>query len=119
MDRLIEKAETHQKGFKLITGEVDGASADTLKQMGYELLRRQPDAAVSVLGSSDPETGKVFLVATVTDDLVKTGLKAGQLVGSVAKIVGGGGGGQPTLATAGGRFPEKLTEALASVGSLV
>jgi alanyl-tRNA synthetase len=119
LDRLIVGADTHHKGFKLIIGEVEGASADTLKQLGYELLRREPVATVAVLGARDAENSKVFLVASVTDDLVKTGLKAGQLVGSVAKLVGGGGGGQPTLATAGGRFPEKLPEALAAVSGLL
>jgi alanyl-tRNA synthetase len=61
-----------------------------------------------------------MLVATVTDDLIKEkGLKAGALVGSVAKIVGGGGGGQPSLATAGGKNPEKLDDALHAVTELV
>lgn len=60
------------------------------------------------------------LVATVTDDLVKSkGLKAGALVGAVAKLTGGGGGGQPTLATAGGKQPEKLAEALNAVESII
>jgi alanyl-tRNA synthetase len=119
LDRLIDKADFHDKGFKLITGEVEGASAETLKQLGYELLRRQPESTVSVLGSRDADNGKVYLMASITEDLVKSGLKAGQLVGSVAKMVGGGGGGQPTLATAGGRFPEKLPEALASVSGML
>ena len=51
-------------------------------------------------------------MAAVTEDLVPKGVKAGALVGALGKMVGGGGGGQPTLATAGGRFPEKLKEAL-------
>jgi alanyl-tRNA synthetase len=49
------------------------------------------------------DDGKVQLMAAVTDDLVKKGLKAGTLVGEVAKVVGGKGGGRPTIAQAGGK----------------
>ena len=58
------------------------------------------------------EDSKVQLIAAVTDDLVKKGLHAGKLVGQVAKVVGGGGGGKPTMAQAGGKEPAKLSEAL-------
>jgi alanyl-tRNA synthetase len=59
-------------------------------------------------------------VATVTEDLVSSkGIKAGALVGAVAKLTGGGGGGQPTLATAGGKQPEKLHEALNAVEAII
>jgi len=54
-------------------------------------------------------------VAAVTDDLVKDGIQAGKLVDVLAKKVGGGGGGRPHLATAGGKQPEKLGEALEAV----
>ena len=59
------------------------------------------------------EDSKVQLIAAVTDDLVKKGLHAGKLVGQLAKLVGGGGGGRPTMAQAGGKDPTKLPEALA------
>ena len=55
---------------------------------------------------------KVGLLAAATDDVVKKGVHAGKLVGEVAKLVGGGGGGKPTMAQAGGRDPAKLGEAL-------
>ena len=58
------------------------------------------------------EDSKVQLIAAVTEDLVKKGLHAGKLVGQVAKVVGGGGGGKPTMAQAGGKEPAKLSEAL-------
>jgi alanyl-tRNA synthetase len=63
--------------------------------------------------------GKPLLIATVTDDLIKRGLRAGDLVREVAKIVGGGGGGRPNMAQAGGRDPQKIPEALAAVPGLV
>jgi len=120
IDELIRGGKTLEDGVILITGEVQGAGADLLKQMGYELLRRRPEKTVAVLGSRDDEAGKVYLAATVTDDLIASGkLKAGQLVGNVARLVGGGGGGQPGLATAGGRYPEKLPEALDAVAGLL
>ncbi len=120
LNSMLSSAETLKNGVDLIVGEVQNADMDTLKQLGYETLRRKPVNTVSVLGSRDEANGKVMLVATVTDDLIKEkGLKAGALVGSVAKIVGGGGGGQPSLATAGGKNPEKLDDALHAVTELV
>jgi len=63
---------------------------------------------------------KVSLVCVVTDDLVGTKtLEAGKIVGSVAKLLGGGGGGKAHLATAGGKDVSKLPEALAATGSIV
>jgi len=73
-------------------------------------LRQKAGSAVVVIGWADD--GKVQLLAAVTDDLVKKGLHAGKLVGQVAKVVGGGGGGKPTMAQAGGKEPAKLGEAL-------
>jgi alanyl-tRNA synthetase len=60
-----------------------------------------------------------MFIATVTDDLIQRGLKAGDLVREVAKIVGGGGGGQPRLAQAGGKDVSKLAEAISAVPGLV
>jgi len=105
---------------ELITGVLDGVDMNTLKQLGYDLLRDRPVGTVAVLGSSDVVNSKVSFVATVTDDLVSVnGIKAGALVGAVAKITGGGGGGQSTLATAGGKEPEKLDEAMNAVETII
>jgi alanyl-tRNA synthetase len=59
------------------------------------------------------------LVASVTSDLVERGLHAGRLIKEVANAVGGGGGGRPTMAHAGGRDPDRLQDALARVPDLV
>jgi alanyl-tRNA synthetase len=64
------------------------------------------------LGSS-PEAQKVSLVAAFSPEVVKKGLQAGKFIGAIAKICGGGGGGRPNLAQAGGRDPSKLQDALA------
>ena len=99
-------------GVQLISGKVKGASMDDLKQMGYEALEKQKKDSVILLASVDEEDQKVYLMAAISDNLVQKGMKAGSLVSTLGKIVGGGGGGQPNLATAGGRFPEKIEEAM-------
>ncbi len=120
LDTLISNAKVLDSGIKLIAGEVSGANMNTLKQLGYDSLNRVAENAITILGSSDSEAGKVYLVATVTEDLLKsTSLKAGSIVGKLAKLVGGGGGGQPNLATAGGRFPEKLPEVFSEIETIL
>jgi alanyl-tRNA synthetase len=114
---LHEPSEVN--GLKLYTGTVPGADMDTLKQLGYDALQKTGKQSVVVLGSADKESNKVYLMAALTDDLVKNGMKAGALVSILGKIVGGGGGGQPELATAGGRFPEKLQEAFDAVAGWI
>ena len=63
--------------------------------------------------------GKALLAAAVTKDLNKKGFHAGRLVGEVAKLTGGGGGGRPDMAQAGGKDPDKLSYALSQVLHLV
>jgi alanyl-tRNA synthetase len=92
------------------SGKVDDGDMNTLKQMGYDALEKKKEKSVIVLASSDKEEGKVFLMAAVSNDLIAEGLKAGELVSELGRIVGGGGGGQPNLATAGGRKPEKIDD---------
>lgn len=113
LDQLIQNSQNLTDGICLVSGEISGADMDLLKQLGYESLEKQKEGTITVLGSRDPDEGKVYIAATVTDDLIKEkGLKAGSLVGELGRMLGGGGGGQPNLATAGGRKPEKLTEVL-------
>ena len=68
-------------------------------------------SAFVVFGWTEDE-GKASLIAAVTPDLVKKGLKAGDVVKQVAPLIGGGGGGKPDMAQAGGKDPSKLAEAL-------
>ncbi len=72
-----------------------------------------PEHGIAVLASV--VDNRPILIAAVTQDLVDTGFKAGDLVKQVAQPLGGGGGGRPTLAQAGGRDPHKLKEALDTV----
>lgn len=111
LDQILAN-EKDVQGVKLISGKVNEASMDDLKQMGYEALEKQKNDSVILLASVDEVDQKVYLMAAISASLVQKGLKAGALVSALGKIVGGGGGGQPNLATAGGRFPEKIDEAL-------
>lgn len=97
-------------GFKVVSAKIDVADAEELKSLG-DTLRTKLSSGVGVLGAVVNE--KVALVCVVTDDLIKEKkLQAGKIVGELAKKVGGGGGGRPHLATAGGKDIAKLEEAL-------
>jgi alanyl-tRNA synthetase len=115
-DKLLAAA-SDVNGAKLLIGEMPAGPAEPMRQQ-VDRLRQKAGSAVVVLGWPT-EDGKVQLMAAVTDDLVKKGLHAGKLVHQVAKVVGGGGGGKPTMAEAGGKDPAKLGEALQLARKLV
>ena len=105
------------KGIKIYKGKVDAAGMDELKALGDE-LRSKMKSGIGVLVSE--VSGKVGIVCVVSDDLIKDKkLMAGKVVGALAKIVGGGGGGRPHLATAGGKDVSKIDEALNKVEEVV
>jgi alanyl-tRNA synthetase len=95
---------------------VEAPNVETLREM-CDWFREQIGSGVVVLGA-DIE-GRPSLVAAVTSDLVERGVHAGRLVKEVARVVGGGGGGRPTMAHAGGRDSGRLPEALETVGAWV
>ncbi|MFN0019431.1 MAG: alanine--tRNA ligase [Pirellulaceae bacterium] len=107
---LLAKAEM-VGGTKVIVAEAPGANANLMRQL-IDQIRKQVNPAAIFLAAAEGE-GKVLLVAGITRDLVEKGHSAGNWVRDVAPIVGGGGGGKPDLAQAGGKHPEKLAEALA------
>jgi len=115
VDAIMERAGD-VKGVPVLATVVQDANHDTLGQMADRFKERHPSSVV-VLGSSG-ENG-VNLVAAVTDDLVKRGLHAGKLVGEVARMVGGNGGGRPTFAKGGGNDSAQLADSLAKVPELV
>lgn len=100
----------------LLVENLGEADANLLRTV-VEALKPRLTSAVVVLGGVS--AGKVSLICYVTPDLVKAGKHAGNIVGAVAKLCGGGGGGRPELATAGGKQPEKLADALATVPQIV
>ncbi len=104
-------------GIKIYKGKVAAANMDELKSFGDE-LRSKIKSGVGLLASEIE--GKVGLVCVVSDDLMKEKkLSAGKIVGEVAKILGGAGGGRPHLATAGGKDVTKIDEALKQVDEIV
>ncbi|MBD2132489.1 alanine--tRNA ligase [Sphaerospermopsis sp. FACHB-1094] len=108
-DSLLQTAETvgeHQ----IIVSQLEDVDAESLKAAAERLLQKIGNGAV-VLGSI-PEEGKVSIVAAFSSEVNKKGIQAGKFVGAVAKICGGGGGGKPNLAQAGGRDASKLPQAL-------
>ena len=120
LDELIQNSESTDSGINLVKGEIAGADMDVLKQLGYDGIEKTKGNTAIVLGSKDEAEGKVYLMVALSEDLIKEkGLKAGAIVGQLGRLVGGGGGGQPNLATAGGRQPEKLGEALKKVNEII
>ena len=102
-------------GVPVLAARLDGLDPDGLRSV-MDTLRDRLPSGVIVLGSA--VDGKVSLVAAVSKDLIKR-FPAGRLVQEVAKMVGGGGGGRPDLAQAGGKDASKLDEALATVAAWV
>ena len=97
------------KGVKLLAAEVDGVDMNGLRDLGDQLKEKLGDGVV-VLAS--PNDRQVSLMATATDGAMKKGAHAGNLVKGIAGCVGGGGGGRPNMAQAGGKNPAGIKDAL-------
>jgi len=108
-ESLVAQAESVGE-FKYVVAQMEAVDPESLKTAAERLLQKLGNGAV-VLGSV-PEEGKVSLVAAFSPEVNKKGLQAGKFIGAIAKICGGGGGGRPNLAQAGGRDASKLPEAL-------
>ncbi len=106
--KLLEGAPALGAG-KLVVGEIANAASDGLFAAADSLKKRAGSYAVMLASAND---GKVNFVAAVSDDLIAKGLKAGDWIRETAKVAGGGGGGRPQMAQAGGKDPSKLGEAL-------
>ena len=115
-NELLEKAEVHN-GCTIITGEVENATIETLKNIAHQIRQTHPVSAV-ILGSETD--GRVSLLAGLSDDLIKkTGLNAVEIIKATAPDISGGGGGQPFLATAGGKNPAGLKHAMEKAIAMV
>ena len=110
-DQLLAQAESVGE-FKILVANMGEVDPEALKTAAERLQQKLGESAV-VLGSV-PEADKVSLVAVFSKGVNGKGLQAGKFIGAIAKICGGGGGGRPNLAQAGGRDPSKLAEALDS-----
>jgi alanyl-tRNA synthetase len=109
-DSLLENAEEIGDA-KVVVAEMQGANPNLMRQLIDQI--RQKTKASAVLLAAGQGDEKVVLVAGVSRELVDRGLSAGDWVRAVAPVVGGGGGGKPDMAQAGGKDPTKLPEALA------
>jgi len=108
IDEAIEKAK-EVKGFRVVTARFDALDMDGLRN-SCDNIRNKMGSGVVVLASSFG--GKVSFVAAATKDAVGKGVHSGNIVREVAKVTGGGGGGRPDMAQAGGKEESRINEAL-------
>ena len=110
------KAAVDVKGVPVILENLGEKEMDEIRKVG-DGLKEKMESGIIVLGGKN--NGKANFIAIVTKDLIKKGIKAGDIVKVGAKVAGGGGGGRPDMAQAGGKNPEKINEALGAVKSYV
>ena len=104
------------KGVNVVATKLEDATADVLRTMGDGIKEKAPNMVAVLSAVND---GKINLLCVCGAEAVKKGAHAGKIIKEVAKMVGGGGGGRPDSATAGGKQPEKLEEALEAVNNIV
>ncbi|NLX91337.1 MAG: alanine--tRNA ligase [Firmicutes bacterium] len=115
IDHLLQKVD-NSLGISVLSAHVEAEDMETLRNY-LDRIRDKLKSGIILLGAVS--NGKALFVAAVTKDLNKKGFHAGRLVGEVAKLTGGGGGGRPDMAQAGGKDPGKLSYALSQVLHLV
>ena len=98
------------KGVKLLAAKADGADMNGLRDLGDQLKEKLGEGVVVLASEKD---GKVNLVAMATDSAMAQGAHAGNLIRGIAALVGGGGGGRPNMAQAGGKNPAGIPQAIA------
>lgn len=104
------------KGVKVLAVRADGVDMNGLRNLGDQLKEKIGEGVVVIASVLD---GKVNLMAAVTDEAQKKGAHAGNLIKAIAGLVGGGGGGRPNMAQAGGKNPEGVADALIKVAEVV
>lgn len=97
------------KGIKFLSVLVPDVDMNELRNLGDDLKTKLGSGVVVLASSVD---GKVNLIAMATDDVVRMGVHAGNIIKAIAPVVGGGGGGRPNMAQAGGKLVDKIDEAL-------
>jgi alanyl-tRNA synthetase len=112
---LLEKCEKLGEA-SIVVGRISKTSAEQARE-AVDMLKKKAKSAAIVLAFDEED--RVTLLAGVTDDLIKNGLKAGDIVKEIAPIVDGGGGGRPQMAQAGGKNPAKIDDALARAAKLI
>jgi alanyl-tRNA synthetase len=115
-ETALLRSAAEEGGVRVVAGAIPGAGAEELLQASDRLKSRLAPAAV-VLGSADGE--KVNLVANFDPAAVERGLSAVDLIREIAPLVGGGGGGRPQMARAGGKDPSQLDAALTAAEAAI
>ena len=111
MDQVVEV-----KGVKLLATSVAGVDMNGLRELGDQLKEKLGEGVVVIASDCD---GKVNLIAMVTEEVMKKGAHAGNLIKGIAALVGGGGGGRPNMAQAGGKNPAGIPDAIAKVAEVL
>ena len=96
-------------GIKLLAAEIDGVDMNSLRELGDQFKEKLGEGVVVLASGAE---NKVSLMATATEGAIKQGAHAGNLVKAIAGLVGGGGGGRPNMAQAGGKNPAGINDAL-------
>ena len=104
------------KGVKVLAARADGVDMNGLRNLGDQLKEKLGEGVVVIASAVD---GKVSLLSMVTPEAQKAGAHAGNLIKAIAGLVGGGGGGRPNMAQAGGKNPEGIDAALAKAAEVV
>ena len=112
-----DETVTEVKNMKILCTRVDNIDANALRDLGDKLKEKVGTGIVVIAGSA--EGGKVNLIVMATDDAVKNGGHAGNLIKQLAPMVGGGGGGRPNMAQAGGKEPSNIDKMLAEAPSVL
>ncbi|MBQ8597510.1 MAG: alanine--tRNA ligase [Lachnospiraceae bacterium] len=111
MDQVVEV-----KGVKLLAAKVPGVDMNGLRDLGDQLKAKLGEGVIVLISDAD---GKVNMVAMATDAAQKAGAHAGNLIKGIAGLVGGGGGGRPNMAQAGGKNPAGIDSAIAEAAKVL
>ena len=103
-------------GVKVLTTKVSGVDMNGLRDLGDQLKTKLGEGVIVLISDAD---GKVNMVAMATDGAMAKGAHAGNLIKGIASLVGGGGGGRPNMAQAGGKNPAGIDSAIAAVADVV
>ena len=111
MDQVVEI-----KGVKLLATKVEGVDMNGLRDLGDQLKEKLGEGVIVIASATD---GKVSLMATATKGAIDKGAHAGNLIKAIAGLVGGGGGGRPNMAQAGGKNPAGMEDAIAKAAEVL
>ena len=115
MGNIMDKV-TEVKGVKLLAASVENVDMNGLRDLGDQLKDKLGSGILLLASAKD---GKVNLVSMATDDVIAKGAHAGKLIKGVAALVGGGGGGRPNMAQAGGKNPDGIPAAVAEAAKVL